>query len=291
MRHLFTGLIILLVVAILAPVTFNSCTKPKNTTDTVTKTVTDTVIKIVTDSVFGDTTYRHINDSLWAWYKFNGNLADSSGNNHVLTVNGGVALGEDVWGNPNYALNFPGGAAYASIADGANFAPANWTVSLFGYYRTTHIGFFMSKINWTDATGWSFVIGTDPVDFPNTLRISLGAVPQDSICLVKAGSEYYITFDSTGNTLTTGAWYHITATFNSGVLTMYINGVQVSRQVEPVNQIAWCSGAPFILGNWWSQDNGPALNGEMDEVRIYTRALTAHEVTYLYNNFQLLKDQ
>ncbi len=285
MRHLFTGLIILLLIAVLAPVTFNSCTKPKNTTDTVTKTVTDTVIKTVTDSVFGDTTNRHINDSLWAWYKFNGNLADSSGNNHLLTLNGGAALGEDVWGDPNFALNLPGGGAYASIPDGANFNSPNWTVSLFGMYRVQHIGFFFTKMNYSDALGFSLAIGTDPVDFPNTLRVNLGAIPEDSICTELPGDQYLL-FDSTGNTLTINAWYHIVATFNDGVCTMYINGVQVAQQVEPVTQLNWCSSAPFNLGNWWSQDNGPAVNGEMDEVRIYTRAITAKEVSYLFTTFQ-----
>ncbi|TDW96637.1 LamG domain-containing protein [Dinghuibacter silviterrae] len=280
MNRILLGLVAIAVAASLT-LPNSGCSKTKTVTDTVT--VKDTTIVRDTLKVPYDTTYRHINDSLWAYYPLNGNLGDSSGNNHALTLFSGAALGIDMWGNPQSALDFPGGTARGLIADGGNFTAPSWSVSFLGMYRTTHIGFFFTKINYTDATGYSMAIGTDPVAIPDTIRIVLSGNTPANTCTNVGSVTSYILLDSTGPKLQTDAWYHVVATFSAGVLKMYINGVLVSQQTEPITQLAYCSNAGFNLGNWWSQDNGPALNGKIDELRIYTRAISATEVSYLYN--------
>src|SRR5262249_54888560 len=82
-----------------------------------------------------------------------------------------------------------------------------------------------------------------------------------------------------------GAWYHIVMTFSNGICDLYINGVLVTSYTFNQTQLTWCSGAPFILGNWWNSDNRPSFNGKLDEIRVYTRAITAKEVNWLYTRF------
>jgi hypothetical protein len=84
-------------------------------------------------------------------------------------------------------------------------------------------------------------------------------------------------------TLANNVWYHVVAVKNgdSGTnLTLYVNGV--SDGTASIGTISTPSGTIHI-GSW---NNGIENNfpGTMDDVRIYSRALSAPEVTGLYTN-------
>jgi len=253
----------------------SSCTK--STTHTVTNTDTVTVVDTLKPPV-GDTTYKHINDSLWAYYPLNGNLGDSSGNNHVLTlVGGGVSLGYDLWGNPQGALDFTAGSSYGEIADGANFNAANFSVSLFVMYRQLD-GYLFTKVDYGNAFGGTFNVGMSPTQDIGIVRLAINTDVTNP-CGDLTVSGYDIK-DTTSESIQTYAWYHVVITFTNGVGTLYINSKLVATQTIPIPQLTECTNAPFILGNWWSQDNNPALNGKIDELRIYSRALSVKEIAY-----------
>ena len=78
----------------------NSCTK----TNTNTVTVTDTVTHIIIDAL-NDV---NLANGLVAYYPFNGNATDTSGNGLNGTINGGVTFSNDIQGNPNSAVTFDG---------------------------------------------------------------------------------------------------------------------------------------------------------------------------------------
>jgi len=269
-------IILSLLVSIFSSVSFFGCTKTTTHTDTVT--VIDTLKPPV-----GDTTYKHINDSLWAYYPLNGNLGDSSGNNHTLSLVGsGVSLGYDLWGNPQGALDFTPGSSYAEIADGANFNAPNFTVSLFAMERTVR-GLLFSKVDYNNAYGATFNVGSSPTYYIDTLDFSINADP--NVCSeIPQSASTYNALNLTESILPY-AWYHIVITFSNGVGNLYVNGNLVGTKTVPEQQLAECSNAPFILGNWWAQDNGPSVDGKIDEVRVYSRVLTTNEITYLYKNF------
>ncbi|MDQ0497294.1 LamG domain-containing protein [Paenibacillus brasilensis] len=78
--------------------------------------------------------------------------------------------------------------------------------------------------------------------------------------------------------LPTGGWHHVAITLNGYTATLYVDGVQVGSNTAMYK----ASDLAFTSQNWigrsqWSAD--PYLNGLMDNFRIYTRALTASEVT------------
>ena len=70
-------------------------------------------------------------------------------------------------------------------------------------------------------------------------------------------------------------WTHLATTYNGNVLALYVNGVQAGQLVIAGSMVA-STGALKIGGNaiW-----GEWFQGEIDEVRIYNRALTATEIT------------
>ena len=74
--------------------------------------------------------------------------------------------------------------------------------------------------------------------------------------------------------LTTNTWSHLAATYNGSALTLYLNGVSIGTQAG-TGSIATSTGALRLGGNaiWpeWFQ-------GDIDEVRVYNRSLSAAEI-------------
>lgn len=80
--------------------------------------------------------------------------------------------------------------------------------------------------------------------------------------------------------LPTGVWTHVAVTLNGSVGTLYVNGQQVGRNdAMTLDPSALGVTTQSYLGR--SQFADPYLAGEIDEFRIYSRALTASEVARL----------
>jgi hypothetical protein len=97
-----------------------------------------------------------------------------------------------------------------------------------------------------------------------------------------AGS-YYLNFYNNGtdigasvNTIPTNTWVHVAAVCNAGTLSYYINGIFDS------NASGACPSFNFIdLGN--DPPYGEGIQAEMDESRVYNRALTDADIAELYD--------
>lgn len=97
-----------------------------------------------------------------------------------------------------------------------------------------------------------------------------------------SGTAYNV--DATSK-IPVGVWAHVALTFNwdgtNGNVKMYINGSQVGSGTMPFNLTMLGNTADnYIAYSRWAQDpNG--LNGIIDEVRLYDRALTVDDVVML----------
>ena len=80
-----------------------------------------------------------------------------------------------------------------------------------------------------------------------------------------------------GTALTPGAWRHVTFVNNSGTLTPYVDGAPFGT---PISSTPQCFGGAVEIGGWVANSN--FLNGKLDDVRIYNRALSPTEVKQLY---------
>jgi hypothetical protein len=81
-----------------------------------------------------------------------------------------------------------------------------------------------------------------------------------------------------------GAWVHLTGTFDGQAWRLYRNGAEAVKRADTVG--------PFPIDASWGiggrVPNNPAtdprvLNGRVDEVRLYNRALSPSEILDLYN--------
>lgn len=90
-----------------------------------------------------------------------------------------------------------------------------------------------------------------------------------------------------GSDIVTNQWYHFVGVANAGVTRLYINGSLVTSGTYSgsiclmggINMTNLVVGAQYSSGLY-----SGAFNGYVDDVRIYTTALSAHEVASLYTN-------
>lgn len=86
-----------------------------------------------------------------------------------------------------------------------------------------------------------------------------------------------------GPRLNTGTWYHEVVTYDGSTIKLYLNGNEVANlpQTGVINTNDWPLGigARFVFGGPY---NPAYFNGVIDEVKIYSRALSADEISKEY---------
>jgi len=200
-------------------------------------------------------------DSLVAYFPFNGNANDESGNGHDGTVYGGI-LTEDRNAKPDNAYTFPNLHDQIILANTSNLnLQAGFTLNAWIKYKNVNCG-IVGKHNCWIPNG--FLLGIEDGQF--TLWISNGGWQ-----IIK-----------TNETFEENKWYMISAVYDSVNKTglVYIDGkLKASDYALYTNFNA----ASITI----SEASGGCPNGNMpgvvDEVKIYNRPLTAEEIQVEYN--------
>jgi Concanavalin A-like lectin/glucanases superfamily len=237
--------------------------------------------------------------NLIAYWKFNGNANDSSGNGHNGTVTLGHAffgagtptLTADRFGNANDAYHFDKGGNI-DIPFNAAFNTQQMSISLWARLdtagRTVNPAncYMVSFDRWN---GWKFQ--TQPfLPFYTVHAFESAATPPDTT---------YYDRDDAGTALTPGTtWYHLVVTFKPGEEDFYINGALVKSWTNTPGTPITVSAPPDItIGSdlptsAYSTDpnNANYVNyggfwkGDLDDVMFYNIALTAPQVTSIFND-------
>ena len=95
-----------------------------------------------------------------------------------------------------------------------------------------------------------------------------------------SGNDYAF-FTSPDGTLSATEWHHVVFTGDGDTLKIYHNGTEVASTAAPT-QTSSDASAAFGLGAVAGYGS-ETLDGELDDVRVYERGLTADEVADLYN--------
>lgn len=206
-------------------------------------------------------------DGLIAYYPFNGNADDESGHGHDGVVLGGVAYQTN--GVVGRAVVFDGSTAKIQIphADDLNlggpFSITCWMKSS----GSNPNGALLAKIqSFTPRNG--YLLAVNPDLNPDSIRMIIN----------KDWPTVHGIASSTKNVLDAN-WHHVTATYDEEILTLYIDG-RIEMQTAYTNGLT-PNTLPLYLG-WDPYGSDRYFNGQLDEVRIYNRALSEPEINELY---------
>jgi hypothetical protein len=214
-----------------------------------------------------------LTNDLIAYYPFNGNANDASGNRNDGIVLGPVpATNRFGAGESAYLFNGSSSTNFIVIPSLASANLSALTLSLwvnpFAAPSANGNGNIINK--WQ---GYSYSSEDYELEIYRDLKVDLGNG--------RHGVRVYGV--QAPNPLSLGHWQHLVGTFDSaGTGTFYINGI-LCAQANGLPLLPPAR-APVRIGQMFYADGSlaPSFDGIIDDVRIYNRALSASEVQQLY---------
>ncbi len=225
-----------------------------------------TVSSDVLDSDLSNNTATHLlqgpcveaPDDLVTWFRAEGNSLDEHGDNDGGTL---VNTTFDA-GKVGDAFNFSTGTSYVSVPSATNLNFTN-ALTIEGWVKPSTNNSNNGLIYKGDHLGSQ---GVYSLHFENNNRMKFR---------LNGGAGQV-----TGTTsLTDGQWYHVAAVYDQMSMRIYVNGVLDASQAYTAAVAT--NNAPLIIGSYFSP--GYSFRGLVDEVSLYSRALTATELSTIVN--------
>jgi hypothetical protein len=190
--------------------------------------------------------------------------ADASGNGYTASLLGGATFAAGLRGN---AVTLSGTSQYVSLPTGILSSTTSFSIAAW--------------VKLTSAPMWcrifDFGAGTNDYMF---LTANSGSTTRFAITTGGGGQEQQV---NATPTLPTGTWEHVAITLSGTTATLYVQGAQVAQNTNVTL-------TPTSLGNttqnWLGRSEygaDPYLTGQIDNFRIYSRALSASEVQTLHD--------
>jgi hypothetical protein len=220
--------------------------------------------------------YADICNGLVAYYPFNGNADDASGNyNHGAIY--GATLTTDKDGNANSAYQFDGVDDYIEITNDPSLNEYD-NLSILAWIKTDSGGRIIQKMTWRDCSGirsgWMLHCGENLAG-----NFGVGTPPDDKL----PG------FIADAIAINDGKWHFIGLTWDDAndTVKLYIDGQEALSAFEDrhINS----NTRPVIIGKMHCYDQNH-FAGVIDEVRIYNRTLSGNEIKSIYDSDYFLTD-
>lgn len=202
---------------------------------------------------------------LVAYYPFNGNANDESGNGNDGTALGGAVLTSDRFANADAAYSFDGTSGYIQIPDSPDFdfnQPITLTAWI--YLNDNTKGGIVGQWGPGGESGDAFTLGVKDGKARFTVPIP-GLYELSSVS--DLGLE---------------EWLFVSVVYDGTTLKLFVNGTPDSSGDIMVDQVD--STQPVTIGFERILSGEPAyFNGTIDDVRIYRIALSDGEILQLYS--------
>ncbi len=194
---------------------------------------------------------------LVARYLLNGNATDLIGTNHGTIVQALPA--NDRFGRNGFAYHFNGADARIEFAGPPPVTGAAWTIAAWvkpESFSQAGLAVYLGRDNGAVSDGAGFGIASSATLY--------GFTPA-------AGGF----FTSGASFSALGQWAHVAMTRSNGVMTFYLNGARTPT----TSSFAVANPSDLTIG---AQNGLRYWNGDLDDVRIYNRALSSNEITAVY---------
>ena len=229
---------------------------------------------------------------LVAWWPGDGNTLDYQGDSNGTLQNGATFAPGKV--AEAFAFNGVNQFVQTSNASNLNFDRTN-SFSMDAWIRTsetTHNGFIASKqqnsfpfrgyvLIVDNGEGPACVVSNPPAPGAGQLAAALeGAV--SNAC----PADHAIAIHGTTH-LNDGQWHHVAMTYDGSSsaagLKLYVDGALETTLVEQDNlgTASILNSVPFTIGS--RENGGVPFNGDIDEVEVFNRALSAAEIQAIFN--------
>jgi len=211
-----------------------------------------------------------LTNGLVAYYPFNGDAIDASGNGNDGLVQG-ATLTTDRFGVANRAFYFDGATSRIVIPE-TIFAATNaeWTVSV-----------WVTPASST-STNQEVILQKSGHNGSMTFEIKSGIVNFGPKLAASGGTWYLATSPITLNTT-----HHLVGVYKRGLqIELYLDGLLKDSQPVPPSDLFLDVAFPLVsaIGIYdFTPAPYDAFKGIIDDVRFYTRTLTPSEVQQLYN--------
>jgi PKD repeat protein len=223
----------------------------------------------------------NLKNGLVAYYPFNGNTNDESGNRHHPTE-ANITFAADRFGNKNAAGAFNGRNNFVQIRDHADFhfrkgfSISAW-VLVKGFYEGKCHGNRILMKGSAEYLKGNYALTFDDnkssngsncdIERPDKLRQSFYAASASPV---------------TNDYVVPGKWYLLTYTYDGTNAVLYVNCKLQAKGVARNNDFS--NRYDLFLGKMDNSQYPYWFNGLMDEVRLYNRPLTKDEISFLCND-------
>jgi prepilin-type N-terminal cleavage/methylation domain-containing protein len=214
--------------------------------------------------------------SLWDFDEGSGNSAvDRSGNGNngtLMNMTLPAAWSIDTYSGRGYSLFFDGVNDYIEVAHSSTLIPTS-AISFGAWFKPSQITSSQQIISKTQSGGYSLGLNT-----------GASSCPADTYCaLINVGGTYYAaTYPLV--LITTSQWHYGLATYDGETVKLYLDGKEVASNTAPSGPIFYSTNNPLCIGSEPGVTCADGLNfsGFIDEPRIFSKALTASDVSALY---------
>ena len=233
-----------------------------------------------------------LNEGLVVNFQFNGNLNDESGNGNNGDYVGSPIFTEDRFGNENSSISFDGDDAVRIYeTQGLEFS-SDSSFTFVAWYRSdtsfeNRYSLFLS--NTPHVNDKHFYLGV----------LAYAGYPPDKFLKFSFGGEgdqsttddYYQFTSNIGTDELNNNWHLVVGIHNgeTGIMQLYIDGT-LDNTYSIQAQGIYTDNTDWVLGTFYSRGGTttgyptslPWYEGDLDDVRIYNRAITEDEVLQLY---------
>ena len=203
-----------------------------------------------------------------AYFPFNGNVDDESGNGNNGTIIGGVTSTADRHGNQNKAMQFNGTSGYIEVQNSTSLQSPKNALSITAWiwidgYDDIKVAGIVNKTN-TSSYG-QYGLSYHEWNNPNNINLYLNQGNVGFPAMVSLGLLQ---------------WHFIATIFDGGKMIIYVDGIKLGD--KPYTGVISEDNNPITIG-LDSPGSREYLKGKLDDIRIYNTSLSEEEMNCLYN--------
>lgn len=209
-------------------------------------------------------------NGLVGYYAFNGNANDLSGNGNNGIVSQPTTITEDRFGNSSSAFDFGNTGSVINVPNiGSINFPNDYSISTWVYFRTR---------NYPNIS----ILGS--ANFVFYLSAQGATVGQQDSLEFNPSTSPAIGILYTYNVVSMNTWHHVMIVKNLNLISLFLDGVLAYSENYLNVQLNNFSGMSFGNSPSAPISDFNKIDGKIDDIGFWNRALSQQEIANLYNN-------